>query len=225
MTLIFQAVFMNAHAGNRLLYESFDSQVLDSRIMVIGHNWANLKPPQYNLDAVGVNGTGHCFSSGTTNEAYLHWVNQIPKPWPSDEMFVSYWMRYPKFILTDPTNENLKIFYPRWDNATSYVHYAFAQPDTVYYSAMAQGTMVAYSRWLNCPGMTDGKWHRYEFYVKFSGGVSKFWYDGTLLVDDAYGPDKWTNSMYYISAPSIDAEDPGVFSRQVDELEVWDGLP
>ncbi len=215
---------IEGYAANRLLYENFDDRVLDSRLQIIGHDWALLSPPQYNLNAAGRNGTGYSFTSGTINEAYLHWRNQIPNPWPTDDFYVSFWMRYPSFKQTD-SHENIKLFYPHWDGAQSYVHYSMSSNSSVYYSAMAQGTMVTAGRWLTCPNQTDGKWHRYEFYVKFSTGVSKFWYDGKLIVNDTFGTGKWTRTMRYISAPSIDAEEPGSFSRQVDDLEVWDGMP
>ncbi len=215
---------IEGYAANRLLYENFDDKVLDSRLQIIGHDWAILSPPQYNLNAVGRSGAGYSFTSGTINEAYLHWRNQIPNPWPTDDLYVSFWMRYPTFRQTD-SHENIKLFYPHWDNAQGYVHYAMSSNNSVYYSAMAHGTMVTAGRWLTCPNQADGKWHHYEFYVKFSAGVSKFWYDGSLIVNDTFGTGKWTRAMHYISTPSIDAEEPGDFSRQVDDLEIWDGIP
>jgi len=60
-------------------------------------------------------------------------------------------------------------------------------------------------------------------YVKFSTGVARFWYDGVLKIDRTIG--SWTGSVYYVSAPSIDADAKGTFSRQVDDWEVWDGMP
>ena len=216
------------YAADRLLYENFDDGELDERLVVYGRNWATLSPPQYNLDSVGRGASGYCFSSGTVNEAHLNWgalgKGSMPNPWPSDEMYVSFWMRYPSYTETDDM-ENFKVFYPHWDGTSSYVHYSMSSDDTIYYSACAQGEMVSISNWLSCPNQTDGVWHHYEFYVKFSTGVSRFWYDGVLKVDHEYGAEQWTNAMYYISAPSIDAEEPGTFSRQVDDLEVWDGMP
>lgn len=224
-TLLLQLSFTACWAAECLLSENFDSKVLDGRLAVYNKYWALMAPPQFRLDAVGRNGTGHCFSSGTVSEVYPCWVRGLSTPWPTDELYVSYWMRYPKFVPTDPANENLKLFYPHWDGTASYAHYAMTGPGTVYYSAMAKGAFIASGRWLSCPGMTDGKWHHYQFHVKFSEGVSRFWYDGALMVNDAYGAGTWSNLVYYVSAPSIDAEDPGIFSRQVDDLEIWDGVP
>ena len=213
-----------AFAANQLLYENFDDQLLDVRFVIYGNNWAVLSPPQYNLTEVGRGGTGYCFSSGTIATAYTCWMQNVPHPWPSDEMYVSFWMRYPTFESTD-SHENIKLFYPHWDGTSSYVHYSMAGEDTIYYGAYGQGQMLTNSNWLNCPDQTDGNWHHYVFYVKFSTGISRFWYDGVLKVDDAFGTGLWTNAVYYISAPSIDAEDPGIFSRQVDDWEAWDGMP
>ncbi len=219
------AISSYAYAATRLLYENFDDQALDSRLIIYGSNWAILNPPQYNLDAIGRGGEGYAFSSGTVNQAYTCWDRNVPNPWPSDEMYVSFWMRYPTFTSTDP-HENIKVFYPHWNGANGYVHYSMSSNNTIYYSAsgMNKETLTS-GNWLSCPNQADGTWHHYEFYVKFSTGISKFWYDGVLKVNDDFGPGHWTNAMYYISAPSIDAEEPGTFSRQVDEWEVWDGMP
>lgn len=219
------------NAANRLLYENFDDGVIDSRLTVFGNTWNILAPPQYTLGEAGRTGSGHSFTSGTLDAAYLCWRTNVPNPWPTDEFYVSFWMRYPRLVITNSTNENLKIFYPHWDGADSYVHYSMSQPNLLYYSAKAKGTMVAYSRWISCPGMTDGAWHHYEFYVKFSKGISKFLYDGVSKVDDAYGAGTWSNKMYYFSIPSVNGRsvpsnlNPGDFTRQVDDVEIWDGMP
>src|SRR3989339_710893 len=213
-------------SGSSLLFqENFDDQEVDSRLIVYGPNWSVLSPPDYNLNAVGRNGTGYSFSSGNVNSAHLVWKNNIPSPWPSDEMHVSFWMRYPNFTSTD-TFENFKLFYPHWNGVQSYVHYTMMNDGTIYYSAKGNGTMIELSKYIGTPNMTDGKWHHYEFYIKFSTGISKFWYDGTLKLDADYADGVWTpNNVYYVAAPSIDAEETGTFSRQVDDWEVRDGMP
>jgi hypothetical protein len=232
ITMVLILLFgMDVFGANRLLYENFNDQVLDSRLTVYGNNWSVLAPPQYNLSSVGRDGTGHSFTSGTIDAAYLCWSKNVPNPWPTNAFYTSFWMRYPHYVTTNSTNENLKIFYPHWDGADSYVHYALAQPNVVYYSAKAKGTMIAYSRWLTCPGMNDGKWHHYEFYVNFATGASQFKYDGVMKVNDVYGSGKWTNRMYYFSIPSVCGRsvpgdiNPGDYTRQVDDVEVWDGMP
>jgi hypothetical protein len=230
MVLIFLCR-MDGYAANRVLYENFNDQIIDSRLTVYGNSWNKLSPPQYNLTAVGRDGTGHSFTSGTVDAAYMCWKTNVPNPWPTNQFYVSYWMRYPRYVTTNSVNENLKIFYPHWDGVDSYVHYNLAQPSLVYYSAKAKGAMVAQSRWLTCPNMVDGKWHHYQFYVNFSTGASKFWYDGVLKVNDVYGSGKWTNHMYYFSIPSVNGRsvpsdpNPGDYTRQVDDMEIWDGSP
>jgi hypothetical protein len=231
ITLVLLLFYMDGNAANRLLYENFDDGVIDSRFTVYGNSWNVLSPPQYNLSEVGRTSSGHSFTSGTMDAAYLCWKTNVPNPWPTDEFYVSYWMRYPRYVTTDSVNENLKIFYPHWDGVDSYIHFNLAQPNLVYYSAKAKGNMVAQSRWLTCPNMTDGKWHHYEFYVKFSKGISRFLYDGVTKVDDAYGSGLWTNHMYYFSIPSVCGRsvpsnpNPGDYTRQVDDIEIWDGTP
>lgn len=216
---------IHGYASSCLFFEDFNDQILDERCMVYGHNWAKLNLPEYNLDAAGRDGTGYAFSSGTVNEANLYWgQDKIPSPWPTDEMYVSFWMRYPTFTSTDDM-ENIKVFYPHWNQASSYVHFSMAGSGSIYYSASGKGSMLTTGNWLDCPNQTDGQWHHYEFYIKFSEGISRFWYDGAQKVDDAFGSGVWTNEMFYISVPSIDGEAPGNFSRQVDDWEVWDGMP
>ncbi|HNY64409.1 MAG TPA: hypothetical protein PKM41_03160 [Deltaproteobacteria bacterium] len=229
MVMLFWSI--DGNAANRLLYENFDDGVIDGRLTVYGNSWNTLLPPQYTLNEPGRNGRDRSFTSGTVSAAHLCWKTNVPSPWPTDEFYVSFWMRYPFFVTTDPVNENLKIFYPHWDGVDSYVHYAMAQPDLVYYSARAKAAMVASGRWITCPGMTDGRWHHYEFYVKFSTGVSRFVYDGAVKVNDAYGPGLWSRNVYYFSIPSMNGRsvpgnlNPGTYTRQVDDIEIWDGMP
>jgi hypothetical protein len=146
------------------------------------------------------------------------------KPWPSDEMYVSFWMRYPTFVNTD-SHENIKVFYPHWNGTSGYVHYAMSSTNLIYYSANSNGRAIDGGVWLTCPNQADGRWHRYEFYVKFSQGVSRFWYDGVLKLDKRYGSGVWTNDMNSIDVPSMDGEEPGTFTRQMDDLEIWTGMP
>jgi hypothetical protein len=225
ITLVLALTPMDGFSAQCFLQEDFDDQVLDERLTAYGHNWQVLSPPDYHLDAAGRDGTGRAFSSGTTSMAHLCWMGDtMPDPWPSDGLYVSFWMRYPAFSRCDAM-ENLKIFYPRWEGAKSYVHFTLSDKDTVYYSAMAGGSVLTAGNWLDCPDQTDGKWHRYEFYVNFDEGISRFWYDGVLKVDDVFGTGVWGNDVHVIAAPCIDGEEPGSFSRQVDDLEIWDDRP
>src|SRR3989339_97560 len=220
-----QTACPSASTPGLLLCEDFNDQQLDSRMRSWSSAGTMLSSPQYNLASVGRGGSGYCFSSGTVNEANLVWRYDIPNPWPSDEMYFSMWMRYPTYTNTD-TMENFKLFYPHWNGTASYVHYSAVDNNGIYYSASGNGEMISISNWLNCPNQMDGNWHHYEFYVKFSTAISRFWYDGVLKLDHNYADGSWNPStMYYIWAPSIDAEEDGVLSRQVDDWQVWDRMP
>lgn len=211
-------------AANRLINENFDDKAIDSRLTPRIYG-AVAAPPQYTYAGPGRDGKGSCLSSGTVAANWLQWTGgKLPKPWPSDEMYISFWMRYPTFTNTDP-NENIKFFYPHWNGIWSYVHYCMYTPNDVYYAAFGMGRNLASGVYLRCPNQTDGNWHHYEFYVKFSEGISRFWYDGVQKLDQRYGPGVWTNDISTIDAPSMDGEEPGVFTRQVDDLEIWDGMP
>ena len=211
--------------ATRLMYEDFDDQQVDSGLIIYGGGWSLLSPPQYNLDQVGRNGQGFSFSSGTVSEANISWEKNVPSPWPSDELYFSMWMRYPSFTSTD-SMENFKIFYPHWNGVNSYVHFSMSSDDIVYYSSKGNGTTLSASNWISCVNQTDGNWHHYEWWIKFSTAQVRFWYDNALVLDHDYQDGVWTpNNVYYIWAPSIDAEEEGTFSRQVDDWEVWDGVP
>lgn len=208
--------------GNLLLSENYDDQTLDARIGIYDGNMVPVSPPVYNLTTVGRGGTGYCLASGTSAD----WRQQIAiTPWTSDEFYVSFWMAYPTYEYTDP-NENFKVFYPRWDATTSYVHFSATADDTIYYSARQKtGAMLEVSVYLTCTDMFQGAWHHYEFYVQFSTATVRFWYDSVLKLERAYGGGYWTASVDYFDAPGADAEEAGTFSRQIDDLEIWDGMP
>jgi len=40
-----------------------------------------------------------------------------------------------------------------------------------------------------------------------------------------FGTGVWGSDVHVIAVPCIDGEEPGRFSRQVDDLEIWDGMP
>lgn len=216
------------YASDRILYENFDDQEVTVPLTAVDGDTTPLVEGDDYTWATGYGGTGYAifFRLTDNRDSVIWWGYDYPvtDPWPSDEMYFSFWMRYPDFTSTD-SHENMKIFYPHWDGTSSYVHYALADDHTVYYSANGDGSVLTDANWLNCPNMTDGNWHHYEWYIKFSTGISKFWYDDVLKVDDVFGTGHWTNDIYYIAAPSIDAEEVATFSRQVDEWELWDGMP
>jgi len=224
--IIFSIFSTLSYASTRVLNENFDNQAIIQptigSITVNQYGRSNLTPPEYNLTQVGVGGTGYTFSSGTIWEAYLQW--NYGRAWSSDEIYVSYWLRYPRYVA--PSHDvNAKIFYPHWDGLTSYVHYSMFDDHTLYYSAVSKGSTLSAGNYINCPGNTDGNWHHYEFWIKLSTAQSRFWYDGTLKIDHNYSDGVWGNNIDYLTFGSIDGNDIDDFSRQFDSIEVWDGMP
>jgi len=225
LSLISNLILVSDAGAELLIRENFDDQVVDPEITVYSNNWHVCSYPGDYAFIEGRGGQGYSFVTAGQRSAYLNWKTpQLPSSWPSDELYVSFWMRYPTFTSTDPM-ENIKVFYPHWNGTSSYVHYSMASGNTIYYSAKGSGDMLTSGNWINCPNQTDGNWHHYEFYIKFSTAQSRFWYDGVLKRDDNFSDGVWSNRMYYVSAPSIDSEEAGVFTRAVDDWEVWDSMP
>ena len=217
-----------SYSSDRLLFENFDDKSLNDTPL-IAEEGGSSRPLSAGSDytwAPGRDGSGYSifFRMSDSRDSTLIWIKNVPSPWPSDEMYVSFWMRYPEYIKVE-NHENMKIFYPHWDGTSSYVHYALSNSSGVYYSANGKGEILTNGNWLGASNQTDGNWHHYEFYIKFSEGISRFWYDGSLKVDDNFGSGHWSNKVYYIAAPSIDATEVSNFSRQIDDWEVWDGMP
>jgi len=157
-------------------------------------------------------------------ECWLWWPYSTQ--WPTNQMYVSFWARYPHFTSTD-AHENIKLFYPHWDGVDSYVAYDLSSEDVMYHSEKSNGEYVSTGNWLTVPNQTDGNWHHYEFYLDIEQGISSFTYDGSVVWDQNWGPGTWTTpwDLYYITIGMIDAEEQGDFTRQFDDIEIWDGLP
>ncbi|AKF11620.1 hypothetical protein [Sandaracinus amylolyticus] len=101
------------------------------------------------------------------------------------------------------------------------------------------------SLWLQHPEVAPGpgRWRRFEYFIDYDERYFTIWIDGHLVADDeryvdgriAYGPERtfhWTGfQLFYAStgdgrdyADCVDGE--GVCAGwQIDDLEVWDGLP
>ena len=189
----------------------------------------------YNLNQVGYNGKGYCFTSTTRipdNEAFLGWENGhtgfmgLPATWPTNEWYVSFWVRYPTFT-SMVSHENIKLFYPKWDGGDSHSAFDDTGQGSLYHSEKSNGVYVTNSNWVKVAGINNGAWHHVEFYMDFEKGISRFWYDGNLAWDKNWGPGTFTTpvKMYYFTFGSIDASGDSIFNRQFDEIEVWDGMP
>lgn len=200
-----------------------------------GMNWAVLSEGQYTYGH-GRGGSGYSFGSGTVLQSWLHW--SYGARWPTDEIYVSFWMRYPQYN-REYTNDNLKFFYPHFGTSTrdkmEYVHY---YDDALFWMHYNDGNALkwgyAYLR-SDKGNIIDGGWHRYEFWWKFSTGESKFWFDrpennwtdgSYLKVSQNHGAGVWDNYMHYLTFLSIDAESQNTkYTRFIDDIEVWDGIP
>ena len=233
VVLILQASV--ADAANRLLYENFDDQQIDTKLTTrIYGKWGLTEGVEYDLESVGYNGSGHCFSSTTqipNNEAFLEWTSYggrsgPPNPWPTNEWYVSFWVRYPTFTST-VSHENIKLFYPHWDGTGSSVGYDSTGHGSLYHAERSHKAYLTQSNWVSSPNLEDGNWHHVEFYLNAATGVHRMWYDGALNWESNHGPGAWTTpiAMYYFTFGSIDASGDSIFNRQFDEIEVWDGMP
>lgn len=217
-SVFFFLISTNLHAANLLARENFNDKTVHLPLYIEQGGPATW--------ATGRDGTGYCiyFNLNADRDSVLM---MKPSLGSSDEIYISYWMRYPDAKSTAPGIENMKFFYPHFVG-NGYIAYALMNIDTgsTYYSAKDNnGTMLTTGKWIGINGACDGKWHHYEWYIKFSTGVHKFWFDGNLKINYTYGPGKWTNKFMYLAGPSIDASGTSYFSRQIDDYEVWDGMP
>ena len=210
--------YTNSQAAKLLVGENFDDRSVTLPLFIEQGGPATW--------ATGRNGSGYSiyFNLNADRDSVLM---MRPGTLDSDELYVSFWMRYPDTKSTAPGSENLKYFYPHFKGG-GYVGYTLMDMNTcsTYYSARDNnGNMLTTGKWIGIGSSTDGNWHHYEWYFKFSTGVHKFWYDGKLLINYTYGSGKWDNRIDYIAGPSIDAQAESYFSRQIDDYEIWDGMP
>jgi hypothetical protein len=81
-----------------------------------------------------------------------------------------------------------------------------------------------------------GSWHHFQVYMKLntpasdSNGIFKFWIDNVLVmnISDYKWRDSDADNIWFMAAPSMygGADPPlGTFGWQIDEVQVWDGMP
>ncbi|MDD3498663.1 MAG: hypothetical protein PHH24_04165 [Candidatus Moranbacteria bacterium] len=234
----------SALASNRLLYENFDDQEIDSRLITRVYGVWGVPESYYDLDHVGYGGTGYCFT-GTSdltdnrNEVFLSWEphgDEVgpPKPWPTNEWYVAFQVKFPHFnpCYTD-CYENIKMFYPAWEGTSNRIGYDMngeilgGTRNTYYHSTKSDGVNL-WNGNFNCTTITDGEWHKMEFYTDVYLGIHRMWVDGELCRDENHGIGAWDDipfDPYYFTVGSIDASGVSDFSRAFDEIEIWDGMP
>ena len=86
------------------------------------------------------------------------------------------------------------------------------------------GAAPTQNSYYSCPNSWDGNWHRYEIYVHKVLGIYRFWYDGNLTIDLEFGS-IWSTSPWVVNFGSVDANTKNVFTRFIDDIEIWDGMP
>ena len=220
--------------GTLIYSENFNDGDLDAPTFgsfygtgVVLGNWINsVEGVDHSFDSTGY--TGYCMSSvgKLDKDPHIVWTMDSGD-WTTDEFYVSYWVRFPYAVMT--SYPNLKLFYPHWNGTASYVHLAMGQADgsSHYYSAHGSaGQVLEQSAYIQTPNLCDGQWHRCEAWVKFSTSQFRFWYDGILRKDANYADGVWTNAIYYLTLGfKEDAGGGDLFTRQLDDVEIWDGMP
>lgn len=225
--------FKSVYSANLIYSENFNDKKIDqpsvgSMTVYKNFQYKEIFPPEYNLTSVGRGGSGYCFSGAQNTSAYIMW--NYNQSWPTDEMYVSFWQRFANYTYTD-SNENFKIFYPHWGKAylAAVVYKSGTLSVKTKNSQGVQGGdtggLTPDSRWISVANQTNGSWHHYEFWMKFSSGKVKIWYDGKLMRDSVLSEGTWNRFNGYLTLGSSDAEEPGKFLRQYDDWEVWDGMP
>lgn len=209
-------------AANLLYSEDFDDQDVDQpsvgTIETVKDNWNEaVEGVDFDLDTVGYGGTGYCFNAAYEVPSYLVWWYSTT--WPTNEMYVSFYMKFSSY-----GGGLNKFFYPHWDGTASKVVASVNSANSINWHVLDKTQTQIDQQYITCTGLANGNWHHWEFYVNFSTGTARLWYDSALKYDETFGADTWTNSMYYITCGSINNTATG-YQRQLDEWEVWDGMP
>lgn len=208
----------NIHAANRVYYENFDDKVVDSPISVSnsGYTWAT-----------GRSGSGYSFYLRESDEPDTT-MCVYPGNWPTGEVYISYWMRYPTYNPSpDGKIDNMKILYMHLGSSANQNYSAtdMYRSDYLHTSANSVSKYLGVSDYGPDRSLVDGAWHRYEWYFNLSTETIKVWVNGSKRLDKTYNTGSWpTDKIYRICAPSIDAGMTNSFSRQIDDWEVWDGM-
>jgi hypothetical protein len=164
--------------------------------------------------------------------------------WPTDEIYVSWWERYQEPF--SPLNQNTKLFYLYFDpsNLTDRNRMSIERK---YNDAGAYGARGAFldkngayiapdgedGWYAPLPNMLDGNWNHFEAYINFTGYTIKIWYNGVQKLNKTYDPSliNWNRHIYWMfffgpwttCCPQVDSSFN--FTRQIDDFEVWDGMP
>jgi hypothetical protein len=239
-TIILAIVLLafNAQAANILVDEDFDDQSVDRPLMVKHAADGDV------TDQVGTaysfvtdrHGTGYAIYQSSWDWRHLTtpWYGPGPGQWPTDELYFSVWMKYVSISSDNGYNIGGKFFYPHFGGGSQYVHMGFTSHSGYFASTISStGGTSGYYGFDGAP--VDGKWHRYEWYIRFSDGRVRFRFDGqgSLATGEGLSYNRTvgriSSNVYYISFPGIcdkGCYDTGTqYTRQWDDIEVWDGIP
>lgn len=236
--IILMLITTSGFAANLRYFASFDNQTIpdpsDGYFSLLGpwgsDGWSLCTSGCYTFGE-GRGGSGYSFGSGTYQSPRIHWYGL--GTWYTDELYVSFYMRYPTFTHNYP-NENIKFFYPTFGSNDKVEYVLYGGSDSAFWMHYNNNAAIR-SGYLTLHNQADGNWHRYEFWIKFSTGEHKFWYDrpagnwtdgSYLKINVNYGTGVWDNRINFITVgPSLDAEAASTFTRYMDDIEIWDGMP
>lgn len=159
--------------------------------------------------------------------------------WPTDEIYISWWERHQEPYSN--INLNIKLMYlffdPNDDVSRNRASMERAHDQVSQYGARGayldkNGNYFEESGWwAQLTNMTDGNWHHFELYINFKGYTTKLWWDSVLKLNKTYDPSQinWNRRInwLFIGGPFT----PGIpvlygrFTRQIDDVEIWDGMP
>ena len=207
--------------------EDFDDEDVDSPFTARVYGFWDIVPPKCSYPE-GRGGTGYCYSSGDDHDVFVAYERgSINESWPyPEEVYLSWYIKYPSWVDDEDGHWNAKFFYCQEKENNGAWEMVHSRPETgVFFSQIrGDGAVVQDNTWSTTTNAWDGNWHRYEIYIHRTQGIYKFWYDGTLLIDKTLGQIMST-SEYDFSFGSIDAETVNVFTRSIDDIEMWDGMP
>jgi hypothetical protein len=225
-TIIVLSLISSGLAAERRLFEDFDDQLVNSPLVTREYGEWNISLPTYSW-GVGRGGTGYSYGSGDTHDVWVSWERGSDGlSWFTDELYLSYYIRYPSWTSDGDNYWNAKFFYiqERGNSGAWEMDATGNGSSGFFWQIRADGGSVVESGWSSVSNAWDGNWHHYEIYIHRTQGIYRFWYDGNLKINKTYGQ-KWSTSKYDISICSIDGQTENVFTRFIDAIEVWDGIP
>lgn len=209
--------------GTLLVSENFDDQTITLPLRLINGSLQDLSAPgDFTFETPGRGGAGYCAETLGDADARFTVFSSVLSG-PPTRFYLSFWMRFASFTSTDP-HENMKVFYPHFSPSQSYVHVTMQSGSTLLYGVMHDDVMIYQGGSMNCPDMTDGDWHHYEWYIDLPTRTFRAWYDSVLKADHTFTGDSWS-APWYVSSPGEDAEEAGTWERQVDDWELYDDMP